>query len=224
MSAITTHVLDTSHGRPAAGIAVHLERAHDGAWQSVGRAVTDDDGRVRSFTPAAVPLASGVYRLTFETGAYFDRLSTSTFYPQVTIAFRVTRGPRFLIRQIVVPDGLFLGRERILLLLDLRSGTVRRDAALNAARERLLVEYVALGFYAVNVGFAFADPATLPTGDVAVDAVLQVNEGPRGVVRAIRFDGARAIPDQRAFPSSDPSAYAFPRSATHRNIYRIPVP
>jgi outer membrane protein insertion porin family len=114
---------------------------------------------------------------------------------RLTITFRVTRGPRFLIRQIVVPDGLFLGRERILLLLDLQPGAVRRDAALNAARERLLVEYVALGFYAVNVGFAFSGPSTLPTGDVAIDAVLQVNEGPRGVVRAIRFEGARAIPE-----------------------------
>ena len=43
------------------------------------------------------------------------------------------------------------------------------------------------------------------------------------ILDAAKTLGARAIPDQRAFPSSDPSVYAFPRSATHRNIYRIPV-
>jgi len=50
---------------------------------------------------------------------------------------------------------------------------------------------------------------------------------PEGGFRSIKDAadalGARAIPDQRAFPSSDPSVYAFPRAATHRNIYRIPV-
>ena len=46
MSAITTHVLDTAMGRPAAGVAVHLERAlGDERWATVGRAETDADGR-----------------------------------------------------------------------------------------------------------------------------------------------------------------------------------
>ena len=52
MSGITTHVLDTSRGRPAAGVPVVLERAADAGWQPVGRGTTDADGRARE--PALV--------------------------------------------------------------------------------------------------------------------------------------------------------------------------
>jgi len=84
MSAITTHVLDTSRGRPAAGIRVTLEaQAVDGGWEISGRGVTDADGRARSLLPEGATLATGVYRLTF------DNLPEG-LYPQVTIAFRVT--------------------------------------------------------------------------------------------------------------------------------------
>ncbi len=49
MSAITTHVLDTSRGRAAAGIAVRLERRTiAGEWLVVGEGHTDEDGRGRS--------------------------------------------------------------------------------------------------------------------------------------------------------------------------------
>ena len=73
MSAITTHVLDTARGRPAAGIGVALERrADDGRWDHVGRGHTDNDGRLRTLYPANEPLRPGVYRLTFDTQKYFD--------------------------------------------------------------------------------------------------------------------------------------------------------
>jgi len=50
---ITTHVLDTAAGRPGRGIAIQLERADDrGAWHRVGAGATDDDGRLRTLTPA----------------------------------------------------------------------------------------------------------------------------------------------------------------------------
>ena len=67
MSAITTHVLDTSRGLPAAGIRVTLEvQFPDGAWKPSGRAVTDADGRARKLLPEAHALTEGVYRLTFD--------------------------------------------------------------------------------------------------------------------------------------------------------------
>jgi 5-hydroxyisourate hydrolase len=88
MSAITTHVLDTSRGLPAAGIRVTLEvRFPDGAWQSLGKAVTDADGRARNLLPEGVELTEAVYRLTF--GNLPDGL-----YPEVTIAFRVRDASR----------------------------------------------------------------------------------------------------------------------------------
>jgi len=89
MSAITTHVLDTSVGRPAAGVPVYLERSVGEQWEMIGRAETDTDGRVRSLVPSGAVLASGVYRLTFHTGLYFQRSNTPTFYPGVTVVFEV---------------------------------------------------------------------------------------------------------------------------------------
>ncbi|HKO29370.1 MAG TPA: hydroxyisourate hydrolase [Solirubrobacteraceae bacterium] len=84
MSGITTHVLDTSRGRPAAGVPVVLERAVDGRWEAVGRGTTDDNGRARDLLSSAPE--NGRYRLTFDTGAY------SRFYPEVTVTFVVEAG------------------------------------------------------------------------------------------------------------------------------------
>ena len=90
MSPITTHVLDTSRGRPAAGVPVVLERAVDSGWQSVGRGTTDADGRVRDLL-ASTPEV-GRYRLSFDTGAYFNAIGETGFYPEVSVTFVVGRG------------------------------------------------------------------------------------------------------------------------------------
>ena len=81
MSGISTHVLDTSRGLPASGVAVRLERAEDFRWAPVGRGVTDSDGRVNDLVIG--PPSQGRYRLTFETGGH------SSFYPEVEIIFEV---------------------------------------------------------------------------------------------------------------------------------------
>lgn len=92
MSAITTHVLDTARGRPAAGVPVLLERwARDG-WEALGKSTTDSDGRVNRLLPEAMPLAPGTYRLTFDTQAYFATHNLEGFYPQVTVVFQVRDG------------------------------------------------------------------------------------------------------------------------------------
>lgn len=93
MSAITTHVLDTSRGRPAAGVPVLLEsRAGSGDWHAVGRGETDADGRLRTLYPEDTPLAPGLYRLKFDTGRYFESQDVATLYPQVVIVFEATPG------------------------------------------------------------------------------------------------------------------------------------
>ena len=88
MSGITTHVLDTSRGRPAAGVPVLLERVVDSGWQPVGRGTTDADGRARDLLQSAP--GDGQYRLTFDTGAYFRAIGESGFYPEVSVTFLVT--------------------------------------------------------------------------------------------------------------------------------------
>lgn len=89
MSGITTHVLDTSLGRPAAGVPIMLELARDDDWQPVGDGVTDDDGRLGTLLEPDAPLEEGTYRITFDTSAYFDATDRDGFYPSVQIAFYV---------------------------------------------------------------------------------------------------------------------------------------
>ena len=88
MSGITTHVLDTSRGRPVAGLAVALEQMDpSGAWRLVATGRTDAEGRLRTLlTEDPLP---GTYRLTFETRAYFDAQGTTVFYPHVVVTFEV---------------------------------------------------------------------------------------------------------------------------------------
>lgn len=96
-SPITTHVLDTALGRPAAGLAVELAveleaRGSRGGFKSLAHGVTDANGRIADLFPGG-RLRRGVYRLTFATAAYFRRSRLATFYPSVTILFEV-RAPR----------------------------------------------------------------------------------------------------------------------------------
>jgi 5-hydroxyisourate hydrolase len=83
---ISTHVLDTMRGTPAAGLEVTLSRREpDGDWKIVGDAVTDADGRVRELVQNE--LDAGDYRLDFSTRTYFERSGLSVFYPQVSVVF-----------------------------------------------------------------------------------------------------------------------------------------
>lgn len=89
MNSISTHVLDLATGRPAAGLAVRLERrAADGSWRILGEHTTDADGRVRDLVGAA-GAAAGVHRLTFLTGPYLTARTGSAFYPEASVTFEV---------------------------------------------------------------------------------------------------------------------------------------
>jgi 5-hydroxyisourate hydrolase len=90
MSPITTHVLDTSLGRPAAGVAVVLDRQNaDDTWTELGRGATNADGRLTSLLAENALLNAGVYRLRFMTGAYFAASGVKGFYPEVPVHFRI---------------------------------------------------------------------------------------------------------------------------------------
>lgn len=88
MSGISTHVLDTTSGRPAQGIRVSLERQSDGTrWIPLGDGVTDANGRIAQFLPSNETLQTGAYHLIFHISAYFDQ--QDSFYPEITVEFRV---------------------------------------------------------------------------------------------------------------------------------------
>lgn len=90
MSGITTHVLDTARGAPAAGVPVVLEvwSGEDG-WRVLGSATTDDDGRARRLLPGGAAIDEGTYRLTFDVHAHFRAQSVAAFFPEVAVVFTV---------------------------------------------------------------------------------------------------------------------------------------
>src|SRR5689334_15001178 len=93
MSTISTHILDTSRGAPASGVAVCLEVQNtDESWTELSHAWTDTDGRVKPFFLVDRQVSVGTYRLVFDTEPYFSSLSTNCFYPQVSVVFNVDDG------------------------------------------------------------------------------------------------------------------------------------
>jgi len=89
MSVISTHVLDTSLGRPASGVSVTLEIQSSGTWRELARGVTSLDGRVGELIPQGTLPERGLYRLSFETGVYFKAQGVLSFHPRVRIEFDI---------------------------------------------------------------------------------------------------------------------------------------
>lgn len=86
---ISTHVLDTARGLPAAGLRIQLWREEGPALHPVADGLTDADGRVRAFIPDGTPLPAGTYRIRFDTGAYHAALGVEGFYPDVMVRFTI---------------------------------------------------------------------------------------------------------------------------------------
>lgn len=111
MTRITSHVLDTTAGRPAAGITVRLDRLDGARAETVASAVTDPDGRVRDWLPRdtrALPqdAPAGRYRLVFETGPWFGAAGQATIYPEIVIHFEVREGvPHYHLPLLLAPFG-----------------------------------------------------------------------------------------------------------------------
>jgi 5-hydroxyisourate hydrolase len=105
MSGITTHVLDTARGRPAAGVAVSLALSGADGWTELGAAPTDADGRVADLLPAGVKSPTGTYRLRFDTGAYFATQGVAPFYPYVDVVFQIRDAEHYHVPLLVSPFG-----------------------------------------------------------------------------------------------------------------------
>ncbi len=104
MTRITSHVLDTTAGHPAAGVMVRLERLEGPRADLLASAVTDADGRVRDWLPQGV--APGRYRLVFETGAWYRAAGRETIYPEIVIHFEVGDGvPHYHLPLLLAPFG-----------------------------------------------------------------------------------------------------------------------
>jgi 5-hydroxyisourate hydrolase len=87
MSTISTHILDTSLGHPAAGVPVHLTRLSPPTDHSLP-STTDQDGRISSFTTEQ--LEPGTYQLRFDVAAYATATKQEFFFPEVTVTFTIS--------------------------------------------------------------------------------------------------------------------------------------
>lgn len=104
MSTLSTHVLDTARGVPAAHIEVALYRSDGAVRTSLAHAQTDADGRIVS--PFGNELEPGWYELVFTVGAYFKRLETASFYDEIAIRFRIEKNtPHVHVPLLLAPYG-----------------------------------------------------------------------------------------------------------------------
>ncbi|MBH1938357.1 2-oxo-4-hydroxy-4-carboxy-5-ureidoimidazoline decarboxylase [Streptomyces sp. AV19] len=103
---VSTHVLDTAAGRPAAGIAVALAaRTGAGPWRELGTAATDTDGRCARLPP--LPADATHARLQFDTEPYLTRepAGGAAFFPEVTAVLAVTAGEHHHLPLLLSPFG-----------------------------------------------------------------------------------------------------------------------
>jgi 5-hydroxyisourate hydrolase len=106
MSQITTHILDTSLGKPAANVSLKLaQKTADGYWHTLAEGTTNDDGRVADLLPKDTVLPLGFYKMTFYTEGYFAAQNRPCFYPIVEIQFNLSDHSHYHIPLLLSPFG-----------------------------------------------------------------------------------------------------------------------
>ena len=105
MSQLTTHILDTTQGKPANNVGVILYQLNNGTWEKITGGVTNKDGRIPDLLKEEIRMELGTYKLRFETQSYFARQSVQTFYPFVEIVFEVTAEEHYHVPLLLNPFG-----------------------------------------------------------------------------------------------------------------------
>jgi 5-hydroxyisourate hydrolase len=105
MSQITSHVLDTTKGKPATEITAVLYRGENDEWTEIARGKTNNDGRITDLLKKEELLQSGIYKIRFETKDYFDKDRIPTFYPYVEIVFDIQSTEHYHIPLLLNPFG-----------------------------------------------------------------------------------------------------------------------
>ena len=105
MSQITTHILDTTKGKPAVGITIVLYRGENDEWTELARGKTNSDGRIADLLPKENVLEIGIYKMRFETKDYFDANHIITFYPYIEIIFDIQSSDHYHIPLLLNPFG-----------------------------------------------------------------------------------------------------------------------
>lgn len=104
MSQITTHILDTTLGKPATGVTIVLF-AQESEWTEIAKGVTNKDGRIADILPAGEVLPAGIYKMKFLTQDYFKKNSVEPFYPFIEIVFSISSAEHYHIPLLLNPFG-----------------------------------------------------------------------------------------------------------------------
>ena len=105
MSQLTTHILNTTLGKPAEGVVIELSQKNGDSWKALSSGLTNSDGRVGDLLPKGEIMQPGIYRLVFHTGDYFKKINTACFYPQVAIEFQVSDASHYHVPLLLNPYG-----------------------------------------------------------------------------------------------------------------------
>jgi 5-hydroxyisourate hydrolase / 2-oxo-4-hydroxy-4-carboxy-5-ureidoimidazoline decarboxylase len=104
-SQVTTHVLDTSTGIPGKDISIRLQSFKNNSWQTIAQGITNNDGRIPDLLPQERNLKPGTYKMVFDTGSYYEKTETQTFYPKVEIIFTTFDETHYHVPLLVNPFG-----------------------------------------------------------------------------------------------------------------------
>ena len=105
MSQITTHILDTTKGKPAWGVTITLFEKVGSEWLEVAKGITNKEGRTSNLLKEDELLPFGIYKLNFDTKHYFDAMDVETFYPTIDIIFAVKTDEHYHIPLLLNPFG-----------------------------------------------------------------------------------------------------------------------
>lgn len=105
MSQLTTHILDTTKGKPAPGVDIVLYQHKKEEWIEITNGITNHDGRIPDLLKKGAVMELGTYKLRFEVQKYFSRQSIQTFYPFIEITFQVTTNEHYHIPLLLSPFG-----------------------------------------------------------------------------------------------------------------------
>ena len=105
MSQLTTHILNTSQGRPAAGVAVFLYHLQNSHWVEITSGTTNEDGRIPELLPHSILLEHGQYKLQFAVAPYFEQQLIEAFYPSIEIIFKVNSAEHYHVPLLLNPFG-----------------------------------------------------------------------------------------------------------------------
>jgi len=105
VSQLTTHVLDTTVGKPGKDILIRLQKLTVDGWQTFAQGLTNNDGRIVDLLPQNKNLAFGNYNLAFDTDSYFKVQKLNGFYPEVNIQFTVFDDSHYHVPLLINPYG-----------------------------------------------------------------------------------------------------------------------